>query len=91
MLRIRIRIREQNHDQNHNQSQNREQATGFHFHEPTPASLLECLKLSLATYRTPSRFRQLQKNAMVIDFDWKHPASEYLALYHNLINSRDCL
>ena len=60
--------------------------TGFVFQNATPHALREALDRTLITYTTnPLQWQQMQKNGMVQNFSWDAAASQYMALYRELI------
>ena len=60
--------------------------TGFVFTDTTPHALREALDRALYTYTTQSlQWQQMQKNGMVQIFSWDAAASQYMALYRELI------
>ena len=60
-------------------------ATGFAFDDPTPHGFGWAIRRALDLYRTPERWRDLQRRAMSRDFGWTASAREYLALYRRLV------
>jgi starch synthase len=60
--------------------------TGFLFESPDAAGLTAKLKLVLDLYGS-DRWKDMQSNAMKVDFSWGRSAREYAALYAGLIHS----
>ncbi len=68
-------------------------ANGFVFTEPTPQALLAALGRATRTWRNRTRWRELQKNGMGLDFSWRRSARSYCALYRTLVGdaaANDC-
>lgn len=61
-----------------------ERATGFVFHPITAQSMAEKLRLALALYRDPGRWRAMQVRGMRRRFSWRRSARRYLELYTRL-------
>ncbi|MFT7235435.1 MAG: starch synthase [Methylophagaceae bacterium] len=59
--------------------------TGFQFELATVKDMLIALKRAKALYQQPILWRQMQINAMIRDFSWQNSASDYLALYDELM------
>ena len=57
------------------------EGTGFVFHEPTAAALLEAVRAALAAYADGAAWRRLVRRAMAQDFSWTQSAAQYEALY----------
>jgi starch synthase len=71
-------------------------ATGFAFEHATGEDMLACIGQALAIYQDRSRWRRIQKQAMLRDCGWKNAARQYLALYEDLVcrsasSRRPCL
>ena len=62
--------------------------TGFLFDEATPASLLGAIERALAVYKSPRKWRTLQRVCMAQDFSWKASAQSYWDMYQNLLGKR---
>ena len=60
-------------------------ATGFVFDAATPAALQGALARLLALYRQPERWQAAMRRAMAKDFSWDHAASQYMALYREVL------
>ncbi len=61
---------------------------GFVFQEATAAALLVAIERALAVYKTPARWRTLQRNAMARDFSWDASALQYLQIYRQLCKAQ---
>ena len=59
-------------------------ATGFLFRELSARALVAAVARALDVYRTPERWRSLQRSGMAQDFSWTRPARQYAALYRQL-------
>jgi starch synthase len=46
------------------------------------------LRRTVALYREPTVWRQLQTNGMAADVSWRGPARQYAALYRGLVEAR---
>jgi starch synthase len=55
--------------------------TGFRFDDYTPEGLVAAVKEALDVYRTPERWREMQRAAMAGDFSWDVSAREYVKVY----------
>jgi starch synthase len=63
--------------------------TGFLFGAPTPGSLAETAAMAIALYgEAPDAWRMARRNAMAVDFGWRHAAGQYLEVYQNALNGR---
>jgi starch synthase len=63
-------------------------ATGVQF-APVSAEMLDvALRRTVALYREPAVWCQLQKNGMAADVSWRGPARQYAALYRGLVEAR---
>lgn len=63
-------------------------ATGVQF-APVSAEMLDvALRRTVALYREPTVWRQLQTNGMAADVSWRGPARQYAALYRGLVEAR---
>lgn len=60
-------------------------ATGFSFDTPTADALLGAIDRALEIYRTPERWRSLQRSAMARDFSWTAAAPKYLEVYEGAL------
>ncbi|MGB2831668.1 MAG: glycogen synthase GlgA [Methylotenera sp.] len=61
-------------------------ANGFVMSEPSPASLLHCIKQALNVFKNDAEaWRQIQKNGMSQNLSWDKSALEYLAEYKKLV------
>jgi starch synthase len=56
-------------------------ATGFSFLDYKPETLLHAVRRAVKAFHHPERWRQLQRNAMAMDFSWNHSAKLYMELY----------
>jgi len=59
-------------------------ATGFAFDEATVAGLTWAIRRAIDLYRTPERWRAIQRHAMTRDFSWAGSAQAYLDLYRKI-------
>ncbi|MEY2882441.1 MAG: hypothetical protein RL490_165 [Pseudomonadota bacterium] len=59
-------------------------ATGFAFDEATPTALNWAVRRAIDLYRTPERWRHVQRQAMTRDFGWTESAKAYRDLYSRL-------
>jgi len=59
-------------------------ATGIVFNEANSSALMEAVKRALMLYSHREAWMGVQKNAMCINFSWRHSAEQYLALYRNI-------
>ncbi|TPW18619.1 MAG: starch synthase [Halothiobacillaceae bacterium] len=59
----------------------RNTATGFSFHDTTPAALLACIERALEQFRDKIQWQQIMRRGMTTDFSWHRSAQEYLTLY----------
>lgn len=64
-------------------------ANGFVLKEITATALLAAIKEALAAYQQPELWRQLQHNAMSVDFSWRNSADHYLALYRQALEETE--
>jgi starch synthase len=63
----------------------KDRATGFAFDAASPQALAEAIRRTVATYRSPERWRRLMRRAMAQDFSWNEAAQHYLALYREIV------
>ncbi|MDH5545789.1 MAG: glycogen synthase GlgA [Gammaproteobacteria bacterium] len=59
-------------------------ASGFHFYQPTPESLIAAVRRALALYRRPRKWRQLVRTGMQANYSWERTSEDYLRLYDSL-------
>lgn len=59
-------------------------ATGFAFSPCTSDELLRAIHRALALYRTPRKWRAVQRAGMRRDFSWTASAAQYADIYHSL-------
>jgi len=64
------------------------EGTGFKFAAATSQALLETLRTAVALYRQPDHWRRLVRNGMACDFSWDRSATEYVALYQQIVARR---
>jgi starch synthase len=62
----------------------RRSATGFVFHDYTPAALLDALERALRLFAQPVKWRALQRAGMRLDYSWDRSAAEYVKIYKKL-------
>ncbi len=60
-------------------------ATGFQFDEANGWALGEAINRTMALFRDPVTWRQVQRRGMMAEFGWEHPARAYLDLYASLL------
>lgn len=60
-------------------------ATGIIFNEANSSALLEAIKRTLLLYQLDEVWPKMQKNAMSVDFSWRHSAEQYLVLYRSIV------
>jgi starch synthase len=58
--------------------------TGFKFKEYSPEALLGAVRLALAEYQDPEKWRVRMRKGMARDFSWSVSAAEYAKLYIRL-------
>lgn len=62
-------------------------ANGFVLSEPSPTSLLSCIKEAVNVYQNDAAaWRQIQKNGMEQNLSWDKSALEYLTEYKKMLN-----
>jgi starch synthase len=66
----------------------RRTGTGFVFDAFTADALLAAVRRAASTYRQPSVWKALVRNAMAEDFSWDASAREYVTLYRKAIKAR---
>jgi len=66
----------------------RRTGTGFMFDAFTAEALLAAVRRAASTYRQPSVWKALVRNAMAEDFSWDASAREYAALYRKALKIR---
>jgi len=66
----------------------RRTGTGFLFDPFTPDALLAAVRRAASTYRQPTVWKALVKNAMAEDFSWDASAREYVTLYRKALKAR---
>jgi len=66
----------------------RRSGTGFVFDVFTPDALLAAVRRAASTYRQPSLWKALVRNAMAEDFSWDASAREYVTLYRKALRAR---
>jgi starch synthase len=60
-------------------------ATGVQFAPVDTPSLADAITRTIALYRQPDVWRQLQRRAMTRDVGWATAASRYFSLYEQLL------
>lgn len=63
-------------------------ATGVQFAPVTAEALGLALRRAVSLYQSPDQWRRLQRNGMAADVSWRGPASQYAALYRDLVAAR---
>ena len=66
----------------------RRTGTGFLLDPFTPDALLAAVRRAASTYRQPTVWKALVKNAMSQDFSWDASAREYVTLYRKALKAR---
>ncbi len=66
----------------------RRTGTGFIFDPFTADALLATVRRAASTYRQPSVWKALVRNAMAEDFSWDASAREYVTLYRKALKAR---
>lgn len=61
-------------------------ASGFLFHDMTPAGLLGAIRRVTLAYNNKSVWRRLKKNGMAKDFSWRSSAAGYRKIYVSLLS-----
>ena len=61
-------------------------ASGFLFHDMTPAGLLGAIRRVALAYNNKSVWRRLKKNGMAKDFSWRSSAAGYRKIYLSLLS-----
>ena len=64
---------------------NPEAGTGFVFGPAQPVALAEACRRAMAAIGDPARRLAIQQRAMAVDFSWRLPARDYVALYRRAI------
>ena len=59
-------------------------ATGVQFAPVTPEMMRVAIERTVALYREPKTWQQLQANGMAADVSWRDPARRYAALFRSL-------
>jgi starch synthase len=62
--------------------------TGFLFDRAEPAALAAAVRRSIAVWREPARWREVQRAGMRRDFSWRAAARQYAQLYSRLATER---
>jgi starch synthase len=62
-------------------------ATGFKFHDYTPASLVAAVTRALDAFRNPSRWKEMQLAGMRQDHSWDASAREYVKVYEEVLKA----
>lgn len=60
-------------------------ASGFHFHEMTPESLMNAVRRTVGAYYDTRLWKTLQRNGMNRNFSWQASAMDYLSIYSLLM------
>jgi starch synthase len=58
-----------------------DRGTGFVFEQAEPVALLDACRRAMAALRDKPRWSAIQQRGMAVDFSWRGPAQEYVALY----------
>ena len=62
--------------------------TGFKFEGLDPLDLLAALQRAFVAFQDTLGWQQLQRNGMAMDFHWKNPAKQYVAVYEEVARRR---
>ncbi len=62
--------------------------TGFKFKGLDPMDLLAALQRAFVAFQDTPGWQQLQRNGMAMDFRWKNPAKQYVAVYEEVARRR---
>jgi starch synthase len=65
------------------------EGTGFVFETYAGSDLLDAVSRALAVFENSEQWRVLMGNAMAADYSWSRSATEYCALYKNLLQYSD--
>jgi starch synthase len=63
----------------------RAKATGFVFHDYSPAALFEALTRALNLFKDQRKWRALQLAGMTQDYSWDRSAREYVKIYERAL------
>ena len=63
--------------------------TGFVFGPAEPAALADACRRAMAALRDPARRRTIQQRGMAVDFSWRGPARDYVAMYRRAMELND--
>jgi starch synthase len=55
--------------------------TGFVFSEAEPVALARAVRRAMAAIADPARRRAIQRRGMAVDFSWRGPVRDYVAMY----------
>jgi starch synthase len=61
---------------------------GFKFRGYAPEALWSAIRRALVRYRDRPAWQAIVRRAMALDFSWKRPAREYVALYEAAMKER---
>ncbi len=62
--------------------------TGYLFDEATSSSFAQALRFALQDFTDPDLWREIQRNAMKMDFSWDASALKYIQQYANLVHNK---
>jgi starch synthase len=65
----------------------RDEATGYIFGPATTDALVDAIHRAVHAYRQPELWRQIMVRGMAQEFSWARAATQYMALYNDLLNS----
>lgn len=65
--------------------ESKKKATGFKFTNYISNDLTRAILRAMATYYSPSQFKEMRKNAMLADFSWDRTARSYTQVYQTAI------
>jgi len=60
---------------------NPETGTGFVFEAAEPGALIAACRRAMSALRNEPRWRDIQQRGMSVDFSWRGPARDYVAMY----------
>jgi starch synthase len=64
-----------------------ETGTGFVFEQAEPAAFAEACGRAMDALGNASRRRAIQQRGMAVDFSWRGPAQDYVAMYRRALNA----
>ncbi|RRA49706.1 glycogen synthase GlgA [Acidipila sp. EB88] len=64
------------------------EGTGFKFHSYEAADFLHAIDRALGCFADQASWQQMMLRGMAVDYSWKQPAAEYIALYESVVRRR---